>query len=1256
MQTTLLGIAIAIILALVSALVGPLLIDWGSYRAEFEQHARRLTGLDVRISGAIDARLLPTPTLVLQGIEFGNAQEKISARALRVEFSLGALARGEWRISDAQLEGPQLAAGLDVSGQLTWPVPGIGFDPESVAIERLTVRDARATLSDARSGGRVVLDKLEFTGDLRSLAGPIKGAGSFILGGRHYPYRVTTSRIAKDGPVRVRLALDPIEPLERPMTAEADVSIWIDQGRPHYEGTLQLARLVGRAPAGGNALITEPWRLSSRISGDSRTAAAEQIDFQYGPDERALKLRGSAKLTFERKPDLLAALSSPQIDLDRLLALPEPVRRRPLLALKKLAESFTATVQLPFPATLSLGIDTLALGGAALQRVGALIRADGAKLDVSSLEFRAPGATQVNLKGQLAPTTAGLQFIGSSRIEAGDPRALLAWLTDRSDAPSGIAAGAMRLTGDVSVGNDGFKIDSLNFELDRVTVAGRLSYAWAAADRPARIGVELTVPEIDLDRLSTVSGALLGDAGLAWPREGALAVKIGRATIAGVEARQVDVKARIDAKGLEIDRCAIDDFGGAKLAIQGRIDTGAQAPRGTLTLDLDAHAADGMIALATKLAPRLADPLRRSAGRMVPASLHAALKIDPGIGSTDATATYRIYGNAGGLRVALDGSVNAARDAFRIDNLAALRSAKVNLDGRIEADDTTALLDLLQVDRVVALEKRPGRLAVAARGPLDGGLAVQAQFAAGAFNLSTSGSVRLADSAGENASLKANLAVKVDNAPIRSPHLGGSSDVVLLPTSGTARVALESGKLRLTEVRGMVAGTAIGGRLTLGMQQPISVEGDLELSALDLAAVVGTAMGMPTGRPDREAGWPSEPFEPVPLKLSGEVRLKAARVVLSPKLAARDVTGVLRFAEGELAWQAIDGVLAGGRITGELVLLRRAEEAAARGRVHLAGANSAELAPGEAPVSGRLTLELTAEGTGMSPVAVIGSLNGGGTFTLENGRLARLDPAAFGAVTRAVDQGLPIDPERVRERMETALAAAPLALARADGAISINSGQATLTNTTVQAKGADLGLAGIVDLREGTLDARLTLQGTPAGFRSGAAPQVVIALKGPISAPKRTVDVAALASWLALRAVEQQSSKLDVLEGRQPPAPVAAAQPNVAGAPVEGPELTTPHTGPAGASTGSRAPHAGSSTARPFSSQPRSAAIPSPPKARSPAAEQAQPLDIRPAMPVRPLRPQNGASQTAGQPAGQASRPPPVPPRPRSLSEFLFGR
>ena len=65
MQTALLSAGIAIILALVTALVGPFFVDWGSYRTELEATVGRLTGLEVRVSGPIDVRILPTPTLTL---------------------------------------------------------------------------------------------------------------------------------------------------------------------------------------------------------------------------------------------------------------------------------------------------------------------------------------------------------------------------------------------------------------------------------------------------------------------------------------------------------------------------------------------------------------------------------------------------------------------------------------------------------------------------------------------------------------------------------------------------------------------------------------------------------------------------------------------------------------------------------------------------------------------------------------------------------------------------------------------------------------------------------------------------------------------------------------------------------------------------------------------------------------------------------------------------------------------------------------
>ena len=97
MQTTLLGLAIAFIIALVAALIGPYFIDWNQFRPQFEAEATRIIGAPVRVGGKLDARLLPAPSLQLRSVVVGGANDlgKVRADKLDVEFSLGSLMRGE---------------------------------------------------------------------------------------------------------------------------------------------------------------------------------------------------------------------------------------------------------------------------------------------------------------------------------------------------------------------------------------------------------------------------------------------------------------------------------------------------------------------------------------------------------------------------------------------------------------------------------------------------------------------------------------------------------------------------------------------------------------------------------------------------------------------------------------------------------------------------------------------------------------------------------------------------------------------------------------------------------------------------------------------------------------------------------------------------------------------------------------------------------------------------------------------------------
>ncbi len=1153
-QTTLLGIAIAIILALLTALVGPLLINWDSYREELEARASRLTGLEFKVAGAIDARVLPTPSLTLHNIEFGRARDagRVRARALRIEFALGSLLRGEWKIDDARLDAPEFAIGLDAAGRIALPVPMVGLAPEGVAIHQLSIEGGRAVLTDAATGSQLVLDKFEFKGDVRSLAGPAKGEGSFLLAGQHYPYRFSAGRLNDDGSIKVRLALDPIE---RSFTAEADLSIRIENGVPQFEGSLAFARAVGRAPAGAQALILEPWRVTGKIKGDSNEATLDQVELQYGPDDRPIKLRGGARIVLGSKPHLDGELFSAQIDLDRILALPAATARRPVPALKVLAEHASGALRLPFPVRLGLQVETLTLAGAPLQRLSGLVKSDGETWDIERLEFRAPGITQVRLGGRIGLTTSGAVFKGPLEVDANDPRALLAWLTDRTDAQSAIA-GPLRVAGTLTLGADQVAVEALKAEVDRMTIAGRFGYRWAGERRPARIDGALTAPQIDVDRIHALGKAMFEDASFDWPREGNLSLKIGRAMIAGVDAKQVDVDMRMDARGVEVDRFGIADFGGASLAVKGRINTEAQSPHGTISLDLNARSLDGITTAIAPFAPQVAEELRRTAPQLSPMTLRGSLTLDsPAAKTANAMAAARFKGDgrAGAFRLGLQGEATATARAFTVQSIELLKSANVKLTGQVETDDGRQLLELAKLDGLISAAKQPGRMHLSVNGPLDGRLAVDGQVMTGAFNIAASGVALFPN----NASPSAALSIRMANAGLRSLRPGaGGKPADPVPATLSGKLTLADQAVTLSEITGSVASMGVAGRLTIGLAQPHRIDGEFDLGALDVPAALAAILGMPASSAAATDLWPSEPFEGGLMRgYTGQVRIKSARAMLTPKLLARDVSATVRFDEKSLGVQSVEAEVAGGRMAAEVTAERRADGIAASANIRFANANAAELLPGDGAMSGRITLDMAAEGSGRSATALVGSLSGNGSFTLENGTVERLDPAVFDALMRAVDGGLPIDAGRVRTWLDKALAARALPVTRAEGTITLTAGQARLSNTIVRTPAVELTAGGSVNFADGGLDARLMLAGSSGtGGIAQARPEIAITLRGPLSNPKRTIDVAALSSWLALRSVEQQAKKLDALEGR---APASDVRPNDKPVPAT-PSTTTP--------------------------------------------------------------------------------------------------
>ncbi len=202
------------------------------------------------------------------------------------------------------------------------------------------------------------------------------------------------------------------------------------------------------------------------------------------------------------------------------------------------------------------------------------------------------------------------------------------------------------------------------------------------------------------------------------------------------------------------------------------------------------------------------------------------------------------------------------------------------------------------------------------------------------------------------------------------------------------------------------------------------------------------------------AAWSPEPIGVGAFgALNGAVIFKLDRAALTPTWVARDLKGVVRFQPAEIALSDIDGGLAGGRLTGALTFRRDSAELAAQGRLALVGANAATIiASKKNALDGLLTVKLQADGMGLSPASLIGSVHGTGAVTLANAQVAGIDPAAFDAAIHATDQSGSIETAKIRTAESAAMESGRLAVPNGEAEVTIADGQIRLAKMTLSAQ------------------------------------------------------------------------------------------------------------------------------------------------------------------------------------------------------------
>lgn len=952
-----------VILALSAALAVPYFVDWGAQRLEVEAQLSRALGARVSVAGAIDMRLLPTPSLTLErvAVEDGGPVSG-SAQSAHFEIAVAPLLRGQIEVLEARLERPRVEIALD-----GLPMGGASR-ARDLKFERIVLRNGAVGLN--LGGRRVMLDKLDLDARAASLDGPFKGDGAVNRDGVRTPFRFSTAE--REGErLRFKLVVD-------------SAAGW---PRAEFDGAFVAGgRLEGRAVVAGKLGAT-PWRIAGDMASDAQGARATQIEARLGEEETLASASGEGELAFGETPRAHLRLSARQLDLDRLRSAETGDGAGVDAALASLSRAGALAID------LQADVATLA-GDTISGLVGKLTAAAGApaRLDLSAA---LPGRT----RGALSFDPAATPIAGRVELHSEDWPRFARWAGQVAPAASGalrsLTARDAGLSGDFTARPGGFDLAGLTLTLGKTRYSGNVGFRSAAPGRRANVEADLAASALDLDALPDFSAFEAGDVDLAI-RLDARAVRVARAGQAPVSAGRIVLAMARDAGGLRLERLKVDDVAGAQIEARanfgrggGRVEFSSAAQDFRAPADILRRLAPGAVSAA----------LAARAGALSPMRLAGSAEFLR-IGEALAPTAFTVDGEAGGAR--LSGRMVPAADG------------KTQSQLTIESADGAVLLAQLGAPVFDLAGVGPGRISVEASGragePANARIA--ARFGPSVVDFDGTLDLDLLQPRAEG-----RLAMRSpDIAPLaRGLELAFPELTASLPLEATARASYAEGRLRLEAIAASLAGTRVEGAATRGADG--AIDGALRLERLSLPWLASVVLG-PAQPARAKAVWSDLRFAPdaaapPPTRLN----LEARTLDIAAGLIGVNGRMKLDLAPGRLALNEAAAEVAGARVEGRLSLRRDGAEASIAGQARIAN-----LALDLPSLKTRLGFSLDFAGAGASAAALVGSLAGGGAGEATELRLPRSDPsAALRVVEAAETEKIAIDEASVARALEREL-------------------------------------------------------------------------------------------------------------------------------------------------------------------------------------------------------------------------------------------
>lgn len=1172
MSNFLIALSVFLITVMGALFAVPYFIDWNGYRGAFEEEASRLLGREVRVSGAVNLHLLPTPYFSFEKVRIAdtsvNLQEPFfRADALTVKLTVPPLLRGVLEANQVEFKRPILRLALDNKDGWNWQgfseaLANATYLPSNIALTSVKISDGVLALHGPDGAERTRFEG--FNGELSAPAieGPYRLRGNFGSANAEREIRITTARPEPDGSVRFKAALRASE------TASVyllDARLIDLMGKPRLEGelTAQLpiagllaARSAADAPKRQPSLDDrldsgEAFDLKAMVKADADGAALSNLALSFEQDGRPQLASGNLNVRWRQAFKLDINLAAHWLDLDRIAGTDETAG--PLAAIVPIAIRMRDLLPVDGRSRASFSIDQAQLGRDTTSGIRLALVRSGDKLDVEELRLGMPGGSRGELRGSVSGSREAPVFDGSVSVRGTSLLRFLHWAAVGMVPTEAKGDGAFGLRTRLIIAPDGVIARDAVGDLLGTAVRGAAHYRWEG--RP-ELSLVLEGPQVDV-RPFIPAGSSLPDvldlvlhgpaanqpsspvaASRAGWRGGRTDVRVrlnaGQLVTAAHTYRDVAIDAELRGGKLALPRFRIGSDDGFSLELEGEVEDALSRPKGSVRAVANAETAASVAPLMDLIG--VPASLRRSSARIQGwAPLRLAGSMSFGL-RTPTSADIVIDGEVNGATVKLNGRFDGGRSGWRSG------PADVTAQAQSSNAGTIAALIGSKASSSRAEVAAPGRVLVKASGVPATGLATIASVEAGDMALGFRGQLVATE---QTTTATGDLDVTAGDGAHLATLVGLSPAVRLdgLPISGSLKVSVENGKVGMERIALKVGGSEVRGSLALstaGERRHVDARLDIDEIAVtklmsplldQRLAITSAAESAVSGR---QILWPDDPFDAsVFAEWQGDIRLTSRRVVLGDGIAIKAATLDVGLAGGKVDVRRLEGAGLGGRCSVNLQIEKVPAGAQVTGVLRLAGGSLQAIAGGDKPAeTGDVSGEIKFSGKGTSPRAIISVLQGAGTLTFANARL----PAPWpGAIDKGVEAAMHSEPDKLagvlRQALTAGLRAGKVPLP-ATVALEVADGQLRAQPFTIDTGGGRAAVNASLDLRTLVLDSEWRLEQNVATGDKPALPAVTVGYRGPVTALaaiEPRVGSEALERELSVRRMERDVEELERL-------------------------------------------------------------------------------------------------------------------------------